>query len=61
RFPLQEHVIKQIIDLKERQKLRLHGLVLGQWKSRSMQAVCDPLHVFESWNSLAEEFKIKKT
>ena len=49
RFPLKEYYVTQINELKERQQLRLHGLILGGWKSQSMAAICEPLHFFDAW------------
>jgi Uncharacterized protein containing a von Willebrand factor type A (vWA) domain len=52
RFPMQEHVIEQINELKSSQGLCLHGLLLGDWRSPAMQAVCEPLYFFDSWGAV---------
>lgn len=52
RFPMQDHVIEQINELKSSQGLRLHGLLLGDWRSPAMQAVCEPLYFFDSWGAV---------
>ncbi len=43
RFPLQDSYLNQIKQLKHQQGLRLHGLLVGKWKSRSMEVICEPL------------------
>ncbi len=50
RFPLQSDLFHRIEKLKKRQGLRLHGLLLGNWKSRAIERLCDPLHRYSAWN-----------
>lgn len=49
RFPLQMDVFSRVEKLKNQQGLRLHGLLLGRWKSRAIERLCDPLHVYADW------------
>lgn len=44
RFPLQQPAFDQIQRLKCQQGLRLHGVMLGNWHSPALQALCEPLH-----------------
>lgn len=54
RFPLQRAAFDRIERLKQRQGLRLHGLLLGNWRSPALQALCDPLHDFSAWAAGSE-------
>jgi uncharacterized protein with von Willebrand factor type A (vWA) domain len=47
RFPLQADLFDKIESLRIRQGLRLHGLVLGNWKSQALAKLCDPLHCYQ--------------
>ena len=54
RFSLQDSNITQILELKRKQKIRLHGLILGPWKNQCMEQLCEPLHRFNDWAVLAD-------
>jgi hypothetical protein len=51
---LQDSNITQILELKRKQKIRLHGLILGPWKNQCMEQLCEPLHRFNDWAVLAD-------
>ncbi|WP_190303106.1 VWA domain-containing protein [Methylomonas rhizoryzae] len=55
RFPLQAPAFERIEALKRQQGLRIHGLLLGNWRSRALEALCEPLHRFNGMQSGAEE------
>ncbi len=56
RFPLPEEQLPNIEKIKNRQSARIHGLLIGRWRSDAMQRLCDPLHRFDVWNvELSEE------
>ena len=41
--------------MKKEQELRLHGLLLGDWKGVAIEQLCEPLHRFNDWDELIEE------
>jgi len=53
RFPLQASAFERIETLKREQGLRIHGLLLGNWRSQALEALCEPLHRFNGLRSVA--------
>ncbi len=45
RFPVRESEFNQLVKEKNKQGLRIHGVLLGVWKSKALHNLCDPLHV----------------
>ena len=52
RFPAQTDVFSRIKKMKKKQELRLHGLLLGDWKGAAIEQLCEPLHRFNDWDDL---------
>ncbi|MBV1914794.1 MAG: VWA domain-containing protein [Pseudomonadales bacterium] len=50
RFPVQEDLFENINRLKKNQGLRIHGILLGNWRGGAMEALSDPMHRFTNWN-----------
>ena len=50
RFPVQEDLFENINRLKKQQGLRIHGVLLGNWRGGAMEALSDPMHRFTNWN-----------
>ncbi len=55
RFPQQSDLFGRINRMKDKQALRVHGLLLGDWKGTAIEQICDPLHRFTDWEELIEE------
>ena len=55
RFPAQSDLFSRIKKMKKKQELRLHGLILGDWKSDVIEQLCEPLHRFNDWHELIED------
>lgn len=55
RFPANIDLFSKIKKMKKKQDLRLHGLLLGDWKGRSIEQLCEPLHRFKDWQEMMEE------
>jgi len=51
RFPVQTSLFNKVEKLKKQQNLRLHGLLLGNWKSVAINQLCEPLHYYSAWNT----------
>ncbi len=49
RFPLPDDLLPEIATARKKRDVRIHGLLIGRWRSRAMEAVCDPLHRFDVW------------
>ena len=51
RFPVQTLLFNRVEKLKKQQGLRLHGLLLGNWKSDAIKQLCEPLHYYSAWDT----------
>jgi uncharacterized protein with von Willebrand factor type A (vWA) domain len=49
RFPMQVDLFENINRLKNNQGLRIHGILLGSWRGRAMEALCEPMHRYSDW------------
>lgn len=49
RFPPQPQLAERIKKAKATQQLRLHGVLLGNWRGKALQELCDPVHHFSDW------------
>ncbi len=49
RFPIQKPFFNEINKLKKKQGLRIHGVLLGNWKNSAMTELCEPLHNCSKW------------
>jgi len=49
RFPLPTELLPAIEEKQREQDTRIHGLLVGRWRSESMERLCDPLHRFDHW------------
>ncbi len=50
RFPPQPQLAEQIRKAKATQELRLHGVLLGNWRGKALSELCDPVHRFSDWD-----------
>lgn len=53
-FPVPTDTLKAVTEARASLHLRVHGLLIGAYESTSMTALCNPLHRFASWQSLAD-------
>lgn len=53
-FPVPSATSAAVASSRETLRLRVHGLLVGSQHSAAMHALCDPVHVFRDWSSLAE-------
>lgn len=44
RYPPQPQLAEKINKAKRSQGLRLHGLLLGNWRGKALAELCDPVH-----------------
>ena len=49
RFPVQVDLFEKINRLKKNQGLRIHGILLGNWRGRAMEALSEPMHRYSDW------------
>ena len=49
RFPPQAQLAERIKKAKTSQGLRLHGVLLGNWRGEALAELCDPVHRFSDW------------
>lgn len=49
RFPCQVGTFARVEAVKRRQGLRIHGVLVGDWRSSALEALCDPLHRLAAW------------
>lgn len=52
RFPVTNELIARIQQSKKSRDLRIHGLLLGNWKARALEQLCSPCHRFNDWRTL---------
>ncbi len=46
RFPARAELYSRLKMMKQKQGLRVHGLLLGNWHSDAIEQICEPLHRF---------------
>ena len=46
RFPADQRLEQKISTLKKHSDIRIHGVLLGQWRGQAIQNICEPLHRF---------------
>jgi len=46
RFPVDQHLEQKIRAIKKHSDLRIHGVLLGNWRGQAIQNICEPLHRF---------------
>lgn len=49
RFPIQPELFQQAKRAKKAQKCRIHGVLLGSWRSKAIEELCEPLHCLSEW------------
>lgn len=54
RFPTKLDLFSKIKSMKQKQELRIHGLLLGDWKGNTIEQICEPLHRFNDWQEFTE-------
>ncbi|HHH39742.1 MAG TPA: VWA domain-containing protein [Sedimenticola sp.] len=47
RFPVPEPIRARVRQERERDGLRIQGIIVGRWSSRSMERICDSVHRFQ--------------
>ena len=52
-FPVPSATTTAVASARKSLHLRVHGLLIGAWHSTAMTALCDPVHVFKDWSTLA--------
>jgi len=55
RFPPQPQLAERIRKAKATQELRLHGVLLGNWRGKALSELCDPVHRFSDWGKERSE------
>jgi uncharacterized protein with von Willebrand factor type A (vWA) domain len=48
-FSVPSHTVELINKAKEKNKLRVHGVLVGGWNSSAIEKLCNPVHRFSDW------------
>lgn len=54
-FGVPDDIRKRVGEAREKQGLRVHGVLIGNSSDAAMKLLCAPLHRFTSWKVLGEE------
>lgn len=54
-FGVPDDIRKRVGEAREKQGLRVHGVLIGNSSDAAMKLLCAPLHRFTSWDVLGEE------
>ena len=49
RFPVQVDLFETIDRMKKNQGLRIHGILLGNWRGRAMEVLSEPMFRYADW------------
>ena len=49
RFPVQVDLFETINRMKKNQGLRIHGILLGNWRGRAMEVLSEPMFRYADW------------
>lgn len=60
-FPLDTELANEINKTKEKLKLRVHGVLIGNDESVALQKLCDQTHKFNRWETITEFNSIEYT
>jgi uncharacterized protein with von Willebrand factor type A (vWA) domain len=50
-FSVPSNTVELINKAKEKNKLRIHGVLVGGWNSSAIEKLCNPVHRFSDWHS----------
>jgi len=48
-FSVPANIVELINKAKEKDKLRIHGVLVGGWNSSAIEKLCNPVHRFSDW------------
>jgi len=48
-FSVPSNTVELINKAKEKNKLRIHGVLVGGWNSSAIEKLCNPVHRFSNW------------
>ncbi|HID99613.1 MAG TPA: VWA domain-containing protein [Thiotrichaceae bacterium] len=48
-FSVPSNTVELINKAKEKDKLRVHGVLIGAWNSSAIEKLCNPVHRFSDW------------
>ncbi|RKZ60338.1 MAG: VWA domain-containing protein [Candidatus Parabeggiatoa sp. nov. 3] len=48
-FSVPANIVELINKAKEKDKLRVHGVLVGGWNSSAIEKLCNPVHRFSDW------------
>ena len=51
-FSVPSNIVELINKAKEKDKLRIHGVLVGGWNSSAIEKLCNPVHRFSDWQMI---------
>ncbi|TGO02210.1 hypothetical protein PN36_28600 [Candidatus Thiomargarita nelsonii] len=54
-FSVPSNTVELINKAKEKDKLRVHGVLVGGWNSSAIEKLCNPVHRFSDWQEMTKQ------